>query len=347
MRTTVFIILTIVLFSCDDKSDNVTDPDSESTVTDYSNSLNWMEYSLEPVESADVFYIHPTTYYDSSSDAPPNWEIDRNSEVAFYAYGAFISQASLFDGVANIYAPLYRQVRVRDLEDFPEQNSDELAVAYADVKAAFEYFFDNNDGRPFFIMGHSQGANLGLTLAEDLFSDSKYLNKLIAAYIIGWPVTQDDLNNYPHLKVLSQPDETGGVIAWDVVSEDVSMVLPTYAPNSIMVNPLTWTLTNEPVPAENNIGAVFYGEVGLDYLPIGIAPEFTGGQIKEMPAIPGYIETSYTAFVTQNLNEKLAEAGADVGKYAVRGCYHVEAVNLFYMNIAENATVRKAAFFSK
>ena len=346
MKKYLALLIITILFACNDSSD-VTDPDLDSSTTDYTNMDSWISYTNEPVEEVDVFYIHPTTYYDASGEGPDNWQIDRNSEVALYAYGAMVSQVSIFNGIANVYAPLYQQVRVRDLDDFPKENSDDFAVAFQDVKAAFEYYTENNGGKPFFIMGHSQGAHLGLTLVKELFSDSRYLDKLIAAYIIGWPVTQSDLNNYPHLKALSSPEETGGVIAWDVVSENVTGVLPTLAPNSIMVNPLTWTLTKEPVSEEYNSGAVFFGDQGIDYVPINFTQGFTGGQVKEMPAIPGYIETSYTAVVTQDLTQKLIETGVEISDYSSNGCYHVEAVNLFYQNIVENAIARKQAYLSE
>ena len=343
MKKYLSFIIIVTLVACDSNSPEITD----SSTTDYSNTANWATITTTPTEEVDVFYIHPTTYYNSSDDAPDNWEIDPNSETALYVYGAALSQVSIFDGIANYYVPFYRQVRVHDLDDYPEEDSDKFRTAYNDVKAAFEYYFENNNGRPFFIMGHSQGAHLGSILLKELFSQEKYREKLIAAYIVGWPITQDDLNNYPHLKALSSPGETGGFVAWDVVAEDVSGVLPTLAPNSIMVNPLTWTLTKEPISEEYNLGAVFFGMQGSDYVPINFTPGFTGGQIKEMPAIPGYIETEYTAFVTPNLYEKMNQVGVDIDEYALNGCYHVEAVNMFYQNIVQNAQERKEAYLSE
>ena len=132
-----------------------------------------------------------------------------------------------------------------------------------------------------------------------------------------------------------------------MVAEDVTAVLPTLAPNSIMVNPLTWTLTKDPVSEEYNLGAVFFGMQGSDYVPINFTPGFTGGQIKEMPAIPGYIETEYTAFVTPNLHGKMNQVGAEMDEYSLHGCYHVEALNLFYQNIVQNALERKQAYLSE
>ena len=131
----------------------------------------------------------------------------------------------------------------------------------------------------------------------------------------------------------------------DVVAEDTQWVLPTVAPNSIMVNPLTWTDSREPIPAENNLGAVFFNTVDGEYTQVCNIPGFTGGQIKEMPAIDGVIQNSYTCIATPNILNDLVNAGADVDKDSQYGCYHVIAINLFYENIRENAAIRKSVWF--
>ncbi len=187
---------------------------------------------------------------------------------------------------------------------------------------------------------------MGLKLIEDLFSDEKYLDKLIAAYIAGSPVSQDKLDAFPHIKVLDAPDAVGGIIPWDVVSEDAAFVEPTVAPSSINVNPLSWTITKENISADNNLGAVFFGMNGLEYEKLCTLPGFTGGQVKTMPSIPGVIETEYNAVVTPNLLEQLIASGREIDNEIAAGCYHIIAINLFYENIRKNAIDRKNAFIN-
>lgn len=339
------LFLITLLYSCKD-SETVNPTSDELKTTDYSELTNWAYITETPDKSVDIFYIHPTTFYDEINDTNLNWQIDPDCEASLIALGAFAGQASLFLDIANPYAPYYQQMNMNIA--FSADNEKEFEIAYKDVRAAFLYYFENfSNGNPFFIMGHSQGAHLGLKLLEDLFTETKYMEKLIAAYIVGWPITSETLKEYPHLAVLSSPTETGGILVWDVVSENVSTLYSTYAQNSIMVNPLTWTITNDAIPAEYNLGAVFFAEQGDDYVPISLIPGFTGGQIKTMPAIPGYIETEYTAFVTPDLTDALIEGGEEMDEYALGGCYHVQAVNMFYSNIQQNAIDRKAAFLSQ
>jgi alpha-beta hydrolase superfamily lysophospholipase len=60
-------------------------------------------------------------------------------------------------------------------------------LAYADVKAAFQYYLAHyNEGRPIIIAGHSQGTAHATRLLHEFFEhDPKLRRQLVAAYLIG------------------------------------------------------------------------------------------------------------------------------------------------------------------
>ena len=68
-------------------------------------------------------------------------------------------------------------------------------MPYDDMIAALDYYFDNyNEGRPFIIAGHSQGSALLKLALKNYFKDhSDYYERMVAAYLIGYSVTKDDL----------------------------------------------------------------------------------------------------------------------------------------------------------
>lgn len=102
------------------------------------------------------------------------------------------SQASIFNGCANLYVPLFRQATIFILEARKnDHNNRAIDVAYTDVEQAFDYYMINfNKGKPFTLAGHSQGSELLLTLLKKSFFRQISAKKLIAAYVIGWSVTK-------------------------------------------------------------------------------------------------------------------------------------------------------------
>src|ERR1043165_7712169 len=92
-----------------------------------------------------------------------------------------------------------------------------MALAFSDVCNAFEYYIAHyNKGRPFIIASHSQGT----WHAEELlkkYIDGKELQKLfVAGYLIGGNVKKDA---FTHLKIMTSPKETGGVVCWRTVKD--------------------------------------------------------------------------------------------------------------------------------
>jgi acetyl esterase/lipase len=110
----------------------------------------------------------------------------------------------------------------------PPPNSDAattaLEIAYEDLEDAFDYYManynkdSNHEPRPFILAGHSQGSNLLLMLLERKFSDAALREQLVAAYVIGWSVTDDDMSSYPalaQLGICSSKAQTGCIVTYN------------------------------------------------------------------------------------------------------------------------------------
>ena len=71
-----------------------------------------------------------------------------------------------------------------------------------DVLAAFDYYIKHyNNGRPFILAAHSQGSNILINLLAGYMKDHPDVySRMIAAYVIGYPVTAQYLADNPHLK---------------------------------------------------------------------------------------------------------------------------------------------------
>lgn len=61
--------------------------------------------------------------------------------------------------------------------------------------------YEPHEGRPFIIAGHSQGSAILRFVLKDYFKThpDRY-ERMVAAYVIGYSITKDDLEANPHMK---------------------------------------------------------------------------------------------------------------------------------------------------
>ncbi len=216
-----------------------------------------------------VFFVHPTSYLNRASwNAPLENGGDPEAERIARVY--LRGMASPFNAASEIWAPRYRQATMGAfLTDAPE-GKQAIDAAYADVREAFRYFLSSVDpATPIVLAGHSQGAlHLKRLLAEEV-KGSPVAARLVAAYVIGWPVST--LHDLPVMGIpaCAAPDQTGCVISWSSFAEpaEPAMVLDAYAtmpaldgqkPGSdpmLCTNPLTGT-PGGAAPATANLGTL-------------------------------------------------------------------------------------------
>ncbi len=287
----------------------------------------------------DVFFIHPTGFFHSSS-----WTfyMDANTMTEENTNFFMANQASAFNGCCNVYAPRYRQASLFAFLSGPDVKKDVLGFVYQDIEAAFNYFLEHySKGRPFIIAAHSQGAHHGLTLLERVIDGTPLKDRMVAAYLIGGLTNIVHMSSVEKLKdidVCQQPDDIGCLIHFDVFSEAAA---DETAPGNVCVNPISWSTNSELAIKEKHQGAVF-----------------TSGkfQVKFDIDTPNNIEfTSFTKPDTQFVNAQckngilfvsdLSETNYGLYESKLRkGSYHLIDYNIFYMDIRENAKVRVEKF---
>ncbi|MCA9649733.1 MAG: DUF3089 domain-containing protein [Myxococcales bacterium] len=223
----------------------------------------------------DVFYLHPTTAIGTRWNAP----IDEPAIIEATTRGGTLIQASVFNGVGAIHAPRYRQAHGRAFTQ-PDADGDRaIAVALADVHAAFDAFLARTGGRPFVLAGHSQGSVLGGRLLAERIAGTELAQRLVVAYLPGAPLRAEALG----VPVCERPAQTGCAVVWNARGPD-------YEPNAlefggadrsamrewICVNPISGIHDEEHVPAERSRGAVF-----LDTEHPRVLPGFADGRCHE------------------------------------------------------------------
>ena len=161
----------------------------------------------------DCFYVYPTVSRDQgmNSDLKPSEEI-----------GAAQVQFARFAGVCRPFAPLYRQMTLGAVAAFSAgaDISAAGALAYRDVAAAWRnYLATKNRGRPFILVGHSQGSlMLQMLIAREIETSPAVAARMKLAIIPGFNVIvpQGKLvgGTFKKTPLCSRPGETGCVISW-------------------------------------------------------------------------------------------------------------------------------------
>jgi hypothetical protein len=181
--------------------------------------------SSRAAQAAAAFYIHPTTYLERD-----HWNVplDADGEEGRRARLFVQSQASALNGVSEIWAPKYRQAAYGAFLLRSADAQKALDLAYRDVLAAFDVFLRAQPAdRPIILAGHSQGS---LHLSRLLVDRRDALrNRLVAAYVVGWPVSVTADLPGMGLEPCTRSDQNGCVLSWQSFRDPANPSLVTDA----------------------------------------------------------------------------------------------------------------------
>lgn len=221
---------------------------------------NGVEWRGDEKWLASTFYVHPTTYLDRDRWNAP---LEATGEPSRRAITFLESQASAFNGMSGVWAPKYRQAAYGAFLLKSDDAGKALDLAYRDVLAAFDRFLINQDREPIFLAGHSQGSLHLLRLLRD--RKDALRGRLVAAYIIGWPVGVTADLPATGLPACVSPDQSGCVLSWQSFKDPANTRLVTKAwvgtngltgaprtrEDMLCTNPLTGTKDGLAPPAAN------------------------------------------------------------------------------------------------
>ena len=313
------------------EGDTAAEAAAAEAAPDYSDAANWAYLETENTDkTADVFFICPSVY--GGSDDACNMSLsDADTKESFV--GAINMEKGIYDADSRFFAPYYRQIGL-NVYDMPEADREPyLETAYADVRDAFLYYMDNyNEGRPIVLAGFSQGADMCLRLMKDLFDDEALTDQLVACYAIGWRITEEDMAEYPQLKMAAGESDTGVIVSFNSEAEDItdSLMIPegtkTYA-----INPLNWKTDSTPADKSLNLGACF--------------TDYSGEITSEIPELTGaYIDETRGALKVPDVSPEDYPAGLSI---FTDGVYHLYDYQFFYRNLQDNVQTRILTFTMK
>ncbi len=163
--------------------------------------------------AADCFYVYPTLSYDpgGNSDMVANDEERRVVEAQFARFGT----------VCRTFAPIYRQSTLSWLRSNMTGNPIPMdpELRYNDVRDAWRHYMAvDNKGRPFVLVGHSQGSGLLKRLIAEEIEGKPVARQMLSAMLAGTnvavPKGKDQGGDLKSTPVCRKAGQTSCVIAW-------------------------------------------------------------------------------------------------------------------------------------
>ncbi|WP_300541804.1 DUF3089 domain-containing protein [Maricaulis sp.] len=200
---------------CRPGREDACDIDLDTTIVHADGSTETETFVAAEDPAVDCFYVYPTV----SNDPGVNSDLAANDEE----YRVIAAQFARFGSVCRTFAPMYRQITLTALRAMMTGEGQILpqngALAYLDVQAAFQHYLDrDNDGRPFVLIGHSQGARMLEQLVARVVDGQPVQERMLSAMLIGYNLTTPEGEtaggSFQHIPTCEGPDQTGCVIGY-------------------------------------------------------------------------------------------------------------------------------------
>ncbi len=294
------------------------------------------EAELPKGQKAAVFFIHPTSFLKKDRWNAPLDDKESQARARIFLRG----QASAFNAIGEVWAPRYRQATLGAFLTEKPEGQQALDAAYQDVLAAFDYFVaEIPKDQAIILAGHSQGSLHLTNLLRDRVAGTPLANRIVAAYVAGWPVSTETDIPEMGLDSCESPEQTRCILSWQSFAEpaDYTRIVEVYD-TTIGFNGQprknTSLLCNNPINGDINSSATARANLGT--------------------LVPNE-DLSDASLVAGSVPAKCDQRGflligdpPEIGPYALPGNnYHVYDYSLFWGNIRADARRRMAAFLAR
>jgi hypothetical protein len=190
------------------------DVDLTTTVISADGKLTRETWTADANAPVDCFYVYPTV---STDPTPFSDMIPDAAEL-----NVIRQQFARFGSVCRRYAPMYRQITLfglRRLLAGTGGGSLEHGLQYDDVRDAWRSYLEHdNQGRPFVLIGHSQGSFILAELIRQEIDGKPIQARMVSAIIPGATVAvprgKDVGGAFQHVPICHSASQTGCVIAY-------------------------------------------------------------------------------------------------------------------------------------
>ncbi|QXQ07242.1 DUF3089 domain-containing protein [Sphingosinicellaceae bacterium] len=224
-------------------------------------------YAVAPKPRVAVFFVTPTAYLGRDRWNMPFGDSATDTRIAIYLKG----EASAFNGIGEVWAPRYRQAAFGAFFTAKPDATRAIDLAYHDVSRAWDVFLAAQPkDRPIILAAHSQGSLHLLRLLRERLKGTPVMQRIVAAYIVGWPISVAADLPALGLPACNSPIAIGCILAWQSFAEPADAKtlrvifdstpgytgIPRDGTPVLCTNPMTGMSGAEQVPASRNLGAL-------------------------------------------------------------------------------------------
>lgn len=307
--------------------------------TPANNPTLWLPEGAQKAEipgQAAIFFIHPTSFIPKT-----HWNAPLDDKVSQDRARTFLrGLATPFNAAGDVWAPRYRQASVGAfLTDKPEGQL-ALDSAYQDIELAFKQFVRSvQKDRPIILAGHSQGSLHLTRLLKEQIAGKPIAKRIVAAYVVGWPVSLETDLPELGLPACDSPDKTGCIMSWESFAEPAE-----YGPLVEIYNKTTGlngqSRKDTPILCTNPLNG-------------GASPDATAEA--NMGTLKPSEDMSTGELIAKTVPARCNEQGLlligdpiEMGPYVIPGNnYHVYDYPLFWANVRADALWRLQKFLTK
>lgn len=199
------------------------DVDLTTTIVQGDGTTTVEKFAADPKAPIDCFYVYPTV----STDTTPNSDMTVDSAEK----NVILQQFARLASKCRPFAPMYRQITLAGLRAVLANAASAASmfasgVHYNDVRDAWNYYLKNdNQGRGFVLVGHSQGAYILQQLIKSEIEGKPIQKQLVGAYILGatllTPKGKDVGGQFTHIPLCRKPAQLGCIVNYSAFRSTV------------------------------------------------------------------------------------------------------------------------------
>lgn len=287
----------------------------------------------------DCFYVYPTV----SSEKGPNADLTIQPAERLTAE----VQAARFSTVCRVWAPMYRQVTTGALFT---GGVTALDTAYQSLLSSWQYYLQHdNAGRPFVLIGHSQGAAMLIRLIADQIDPNPAVrSRLVVAVLAGGnlqvPAGQTVGATFKNIPLCTSSTKAGCAIAYSTFGSTPPADALFGRPGAgVSLMSLQFQSAGQQVACVD--------PASLSGGTAGLAPYFrTGGAASPWVTYPGlYTASCQTSGGATWLQVNTVKAPGDTRPVVTDSLgpswgYHVDDVNLPLGNLVSDVSALESAY---
>jgi hypothetical protein len=168
-------------------------------------------------------------------------------------------------------------------------------------------------------------------LAEYMKKNPEVYKRMIAAYVPGYSITPQYLQQNSELKFAENADDTQVIVSYNTVAPGTTIPDPVVLPGALVINPITWTRAEATATASQNLGSISLDKNGYAVL------DAHGQPARALGVADARIDTANGELICSTVDTATLDPGNSL---VAAGIFHNYDYPFYYFDLRANAANR-------